>query len=91
MTKLFKLSVTFFVMAFLLQLTVCNYMAVKTKELNKITDQINQLQSDISALNQEIYLASSIAGMEEKALNQGFAYMQVQVKTIVRPTIARAF
>lgn len=91
MTKLSKISIAIFSLSFLVQLAVCNHVAVKTKELNTVNSQISGLQSQISAINQEIYLASSILGMEQKAKDQGFASMQVQVKTIVNPTIARAF
>lgn len=91
MTKLSKISILVFILSFVGQLAVSNHVAVKTRELNAVYGKITEFQNQISILNQEIYLSSSIAGMEQKAKDQGFVFMQVQVKSIVEPVIARAF
>lgn len=90
LTNITKISVGIFIASFLVQLAVCNHMAVKTQELNSVSVQIVDLQNQISAVNQEIYLASSIVGMEQKAKEQGFV-LGASVKSITTPTIARAF
>jgi len=90
-TNLTRVSVVVFFAAFLLQVVVCNHMAVKTRELNNISTEITQIQNQLSVINQEIYMASSIVNMEHKAKEQGFALMETPVKNITSPTIARAF
>jgi cell division protein FtsL len=90
-SNLLRISVSIFVVAFLLQVVVCNHVAVKTRELNSVSQQIVDLQNQISVINQEIYMASSIVNMEEKAKEQGFFLMETPVKSITDPTIARAF
>lgn len=91
MTKLSKISILVFVSTFLGQITVANCMAIKTRELNQVAQQIVDVQNHISILNQQIYLASAIGGMEQKAKDHGFLSTQVKVNTITTPTIARAF
>ncbi len=91
MTRLSKISIVLFVSTFVVQVVVCNLMSVKTKELNQISAEIEQIQNDISAVNQQIYLASSIASVEERARSQGFLATQVAVKAVTKPVIARAF
>jgi NAD-dependent SIR2 family protein deacetylase len=66
-------------------------MSIKTQELNRITQNIDNLQSQISLINQELYLSSSVVNMEEKAKPLGFNYMDQPVKSISSPVIARAF
>ncbi|MBU0649582.1 hypothetical protein KJ605_01260 [Patescibacteria group bacterium] len=90
MPKLLKIAIGTFAGAFLLQLVVCNHMAVKTRELNLTALKIVELQNQISIIKQEIYLASAIVDMEQKARAYGFARTELPVKTITNPTIARA-
>lgn len=91
MTKLVKISLGIFVISFLTQIIVCNHMTVKTQELNEVKAQVTDIQNQISVINQEIYLASSITGMEDRARNQGFSQMETPVKSVINPTIARVF
>jgi len=91
MTKLSKIAIAVFIVTFIGQIAVCNLMSVKTKELNQISAQLTELQNDISVVNQQIYLASSIASLEDQAKNQGFLATQVSVKAITKPVIARVF
>ena len=91
MTKLLKISIFIFITLFLVQVVVSNHMSIKTQELDQINQRTDDLKSQISLINQEIYLSSSVAGMEEKAQRIGFNPMEVPVKSISSPTIARAF
>lgn len=91
MTKLLKMSLGIFVLSFLVQIVVCNHMTVKTKELHTFSEQITDVQSQISVINQQIYLASSITGLEDKAIAMGFNQMSTPVRNASSPTIARAF
>lgn len=84
-------SSTFFCLSFLFQIVLCNHVAVKTQELNSVSDQILELKNQISAINQEIYLTSSIAVLEANAKKQGFELMTVSMKNVSRPAIARVF
>ena len=91
MTKLLKIATFIFVDTFLIQTIVSNHMSIKTQELNQTSQQISNLKSQISLINQEMYLSSSIIGMEEKAMLICFGQMEQPVKSVSSPTIARAF
>lgn len=91
MTKLLKIPIGVFIIAFLTQVVVSNNTALKTQELNKIDQQIVQEKSQISEINQKIYLTSSITGMELRAHDMGFLPMDKPVNSVTSPTIARAF
>ena len=91
MIKLLKTSIFLSIITFLIQMFVSNYMSVKTRELNRVNRQITDLQSQISLINQDIYLISSVVNMETKAKTLGFNYMDMPVKNVTTPSIARAF
>jgi len=91
MSKLLKISIGVFIASFLTQVVVSNNMALKTQELNKVDHEIAQVKSQISEVNQEIYLTSSITGMEERAHSMGFLPMDKPINSVTSPTIARVF
>lgn len=91
MSRLLKISIGVFTIAFLTQVVVCNNTALKTQELNKVDQEIAQVKSRISEVNQKIYLTSSITGMEARAHDMGFLPMDKPVSSVTSPTIARAF
>jgi len=91
MTKSLKISISVFIASLLTQAVVSNSMALKTQELNKVNQEIAQVKSQISEVNQKIYLTSSISGMEERAKSIGFLPMDKPVSSVTSPTIARAF
>ena len=91
MTKLLKISVGVFIASLLSQVVVSNNTALKTQELDKVGQEIAQVKSQISEVNQKIYLTSSITGMEKRAQGMGFLPMDKPVNSVANPTIARAF
>lgn len=91
MSKLLKISISIFLVSFLLRLVICNHMSVKTTELNAVNTKILEEESRISEINQQIFLASSVSKLETKAYELGFAKMTEPVKTISNPVIAKAY
>jgi hypothetical protein len=91
MTKTLKTSIGIFLVSFVAQLVVCNSMALKTQELDRVGQEISQVKSRISEVNQRIYLASSITGMDGRAQSMGFLPMDKPVNNVTSLTIARAF
>jgi|GEM_PF-6633805 hypothetical protein len=86
-----RLSIGLFIAAVLVQLVVCNTTALKTQELHALDQEIALVQSQISEINQQIYLSSAISGMEARAHTLGFLPMDKPVNSVTNPTIARAF
>ena len=85
-----RLSILVFIASLLTQVVVCNTTALKTQELTKVDQEIAQVKSQISEVNQKIYLTSSITGMEVRAHGMGFLPMIKPVNSVPNITIARA-
>ena len=86
-----RLSILIFIASLLTQVVVCNTTALKTKELTKGDQEIAQVKSQISEINQKIYLTSSITGMEVRARKMGFLPVVKSINSVPNITIARAF
>lgn len=86
-----RLSILIFIASLLTQVVVSNNTALKTQELTKVDQEIAQVKSQISEVNQKIYLTSSIIGMEARANEMGFLPMVKPVNSVPTITIARVF
>ncbi|HAZ29222.1 TPA: hypothetical protein DCY43_00500 [candidate division WWE3 bacterium] len=90
MGKLLKGSLILFVISFLGQMFIANQVSVKTKELNAMNTELAKIRSQISDINQEVFLESSLATLEKRAYALGFVKMQGALKNPAKPTIASA-
>ena len=78
----FKISLLVFVASFLLQLFISSRFAVKNGDLQSYISQKTQLEKDLSHLEYENSLLTSLEQVEHKANELGYIAMSSELKTI---------
>jgi len=84
----FRSSLALFVLSFLFQLVVSSKFAVKNGDLNDLMSTKTTLKKEISQLEYEDSLLSSLERIETDALALGYVAMSSKAKTIESPRLA---
>jgi len=80
--KLFRMSLAIFVLSFMLQLCISNRFAAKNGDLQASLNEKAQLEKDISQLEYENSLLSSLDRIEVEASQLGYVNMTSKLRVI---------